>query len=205
MSNKELFKQTFSELHASEEKVMEVIEMKKGKKIRKFKAKKIIAVAACVGTVLTAGVVANAATDGALVEGFFTIIGVSGEETKIPAEVAYDKDGNKITTATYGNATIEKKEGADEDSLTISQEIEGNSSASISVDGDGIIEIGEEADNANVFDGIDLDKYTEDGEYTAENSAGEEVKITVKNGEITGETENGISVINQNGEDGESN
>ena len=41
--------------------------MKNNKKIKHFTGKKLIAIAACVGTILAAGVVANAATNGAVI------------------------------------------------------------------------------------------------------------------------------------------
>ena len=83
MSNKELFKQTFSELHASEDKVMEAIKMKGKKNIKHFPAKKIIAIAACVGTILTTGVVANAATDGAIMDNIIWFVNSNGEKTQL--------------------------------------------------------------------------------------------------------------------------
>ncbi|MCQ4021946.1 MULTISPECIES: hypothetical protein [unclassified Ruminococcus] len=110
MSNKELFRQTFSELHASEDKVMEVINMKCNRKTKHFHSKRLIAVAACVGTILIAGVVANAATDGAIVDSFITVITQNGEEKEIPAEVSYDNDGRKTQTIEYGNKVVTVEE-----------------------------------------------------------------------------------------------
>ena len=62
MNNKELYKSTFSQIHASNEKVTEVIKMSETKKKRKLVSKKLIAIAACVACVASAGIVANAET-----------------------------------------------------------------------------------------------------------------------------------------------
>lgn len=104
MSNKEIYKNTFSQIHASNEKVMEVIKMSETKKRRKIASKKIIAIAACVACVASAGVVANAATDGELGKAFMGwFIGSDGTQTAIEGEVSYDKNGDKTTTATLEN------------------------------------------------------------------------------------------------------
>lgn len=66
MSNKDLYKKTFSKLKASEDAVTEVIKMKNNKKIRRFPAKKLLILAACIGTVLSTAIIANAASDGAV-------------------------------------------------------------------------------------------------------------------------------------------
>ncbi len=104
MNNKELYKNTFSQIHASNEKVTEVIKMSETKKKRKLVSKKLIAIAACVACVASAGIVANAATDGELgktVMGWF--ISDDGKQTAIEGDVSYDENGNKTTTATLEN------------------------------------------------------------------------------------------------------
>lgn len=113
-NNKKLFQETFSGLRASEDRVMEVVNMKGKSKIRKFPAKKIIAVAACVCSLAAVGVVANATTDGALtttVIGWFT--NTNGEKTAIEGEVSYDENGNKIVTAEGNGYSFTQKENAD--------------------------------------------------------------------------------------------
>ncbi|MEE0858385.1 MAG: hypothetical protein U0M12_02825 [Acutalibacteraceae bacterium] len=71
MSNKDLFKSTFSHLKVNEDIITEVIEMKENKKIRKFPAKAILVTAACIITLLCSGIAVNAATDGAIVGDIF--------------------------------------------------------------------------------------------------------------------------------------
>lgn len=104
MNNKELYKNTFSQIHASNEKVTEVIKMSETKKKRKLVSKKLIAIAACVACVASAGIVANAATDGELGKVFMGwFIGSDGKQTAIEGSVSYDENGNKMTTTTLEN------------------------------------------------------------------------------------------------------
>lgn len=206
-NNRKLFQETFSELHASENRVMEVVNMKGTNKIRKFPAKKVIAVAACVCSLAAVGVVANAATDGALTKtivGWFT--NANGEKTAIEGEVSYDENGNKTVVAEGDGYSITQKENTD-----------GTGSISIGVDGDaleGSVELedgtvldSKEFKNIEVadLDGIDMEKYfdkekgevcVEDGIYTEVNDNGDTVTITVKNGVFNYEivTEDGTTV-----------
>lgn len=184
MSNKELFKQTFSELHASEDKVTEVIKMKGNKKIKHFPAKKLIAVAACIGTVLAAGIVANAATDGAIIDNIIWFVNSNGEKTPLTTNTEYDENGNKITTATGDGFQIKKSENNGDAEYSVDIDESSSSSGSgfyITDNGDGIIVRKDTNDNSyEITDGIDLDKYTKDGIYTDKNEKGQDVKITVE-------------------------
>lgn len=143
MSNKELYKNTFSQIHASDEKVTEVIKMSETKKRRKFVSKKIIAIAACVACVASAGIVANAATDGELgkaVMGWF--ISDNGKQTAIEGDVSYDENGDKTTTAILenGNKLTLKEDSETGDKCyeySISDEEAKNKKFMVSVDDDG--------------------------------------------------------------------
>lgn len=143
MSNKKLYQETFSALHASEDKVMEVVNMKGTNKIRKFPAKKIIAVAACVGCLAATGVVVNASTDGALtkaVMGWF--INADGETSVIEGDVSYDENGNKVATATLENGnqikmTEDSETGDTVYEYSVTEEEAENKSFMISLDGNG--------------------------------------------------------------------
>lgn len=112
MNNHELYKKTFSQIHASPDKIAEVINMSETTKRRKILSKKLIAVAACAACVLSVGVVANAATDGELgktVIGWFT--NADGETSELMGEVSYDENGKKSTTADLedgGKITMEE-------------------------------------------------------------------------------------------------
>lgn len=103
MSNRELYKKTFSQLHASCGKVTEVIEMNETSKKRKLMSKRLVAVAACVACIASAGIVANAATGGELGSTIMGWLIVDGEKTAIEGEVSVDENGNKTTTATLDN------------------------------------------------------------------------------------------------------
>lgn len=143
MNNKELYKSTFSQIHASNEKVTEVIKMSETKKKRKLVSKKLIAIAACVACVASAGIVANAATDGELgktVMGWF--INDNGKQTAIEGDVSYDENGNKTTTATLenGNKLTLKKDSETGDEYyeySVSGEEANNKKFMISVDDSG--------------------------------------------------------------------
>lgn len=182
MSNKELFKQTFSELHASEDKVMEAIKMKGKKNIKHFPAKKIIAIAACVGTILTTGVVANAATDGAIMDNIIWFVNSNGEKTQLNTSTEYsEKTGEKIITASgedfqlkIGEKDCEITVDGDTHSYGVGYEIDS--------DGDtaGEMTITQDPDNEEMLDGIDFDGYTTDGIYKAKNNKGQDVVITVE-------------------------
>ncbi len=114
MSNKELYKTTFSQIHASNEKVTEVINMSKTKKSKKLVSKKIIAIAACVACVASAGIVANAATDGELgktVIGWF--INDDGKQTAIEGDISYDENGNKVAIVNIEGNTYKINESED--------------------------------------------------------------------------------------------
>lgn len=62
MTDKELYKETFSKIHASELDIQEVIKMAKSSKVSKrIIGRKMFGIAACVGCLLSACLVANAA------------------------------------------------------------------------------------------------------------------------------------------------
>lgn len=126
MSNKDLYKRTFSQIHASEDTIMEVIKMKDTTKKRTKRYTKMLCVAACAACLLSAGVVANAATDGSIsksIVGWF--VNSDGEKTAIEGEVTTDENGRKVTTAELDKGvTMQSIE--DEDSLAITIKAEGD-------------------------------------------------------------------------------
>lgn len=175
MSNKELYKNTFSKIHASNEKVTEVIKMSETKKRRKLVSKKLIAIAACVACVASAGIVANAATDGELgktVIGWF--ISPDGKQTAIEGDVSYDENGNKTTTATLenGNNLTVKKDSQTGDEYyeySVGDEESKNKKFMISVDDSG---------KATVeYD----DKYSEEAVFGNKNTTGDVDETPSKN------------------------
>ncbi len=126
MSNKELYKRTFSQIHASEDKVKEIIQMKDTKKHRRIIGKRIFIIAACVGCALSAMMVVNASTDGAISKAVQSIfITVDGQEKEVDAVVYYDKDGNKITEGEFDENKIQIKQRKDDKSIEFSIEGEG--------------------------------------------------------------------------------
>lgn len=175
MNNKELYKSTFSQIHASNEKVTEVIKMSETKKKRKLVSKKLIAIAACVACVASAGIVANAATDGELgktVMGWF--INDNGKQTAIEGDVSYDENGNKTTTATLENGN----------KLTLKEDSEtGDEYYEYSVDD-------EEAKNKKFMISVDEnnkatieydDKYSEEAVFGDKNTTGDVDETPSKN------------------------
>lgn len=175
MNNKELYKNTFSQIHASNEKVTEVIKMSETKKKRKLVSKKLIAIAACVACVASAGIVANAATDGELgktVMGWF--INDNGKQTAIEGDVSYDENGNKTTTATLDNGNKltlkEDSETGDEYyEYSVSDEEANNKKFMISVD---------ENNKATIeYD----DKYSEEAVFGDKNTTGDVDETPSKN------------------------
>lgn len=127
MSNKELYKRTFSQIHASEDKVKEIIQMKDTKKHRRIIGKRILIIAACVGCALSAMMVVNASTDGAISKAAQSIfITVDGEKKELDANVYYDKDGNKVTEAELDESKIQIKEKKDNKYVDFSFEVEGD-------------------------------------------------------------------------------
>lgn len=175
MNNKELYKNTFSQIHASNEKVTEVIKMSETKKKRKLVSKKLIAIAACVACVASAGIVANAATDGELgktVMGWF--ISDDGKQTAIEGDVSYDENGNKTTTATLDNGN----------KLTLKEDSEtGDEYYEYSVDD-------EEAKNKKFMISVDEnnkatieydDKYSEEAVFGDKNTTGDVDETPSKN------------------------
>ena len=92
----------------------EVINMSKTKKSKKLVSKKIIAIAACVACVASAGIVANAATDGELgktVIGWF--INDDGKQTAIEGDISYDENGNKVAIVNIEGNTYKINESED--------------------------------------------------------------------------------------------
>ncbi len=95
MNNKELFKSTFIKVRVDENKVKEIIKMKDTKKIKKSYAKKIIAIAACIGCALSAAMAVNAATDGEVTKeiiGWF--VNADGEKTPLEVITFFDENGS---------------------------------------------------------------------------------------------------------------
>lgn len=126
MSNKELYKRTFSQIHASEDKVKEIIQMKDTKKHRRIIGKRILIIAACVGCALSAMMVVNASTDGAISKAVQSIfITVDGEKKEVDAIVYYDEEGNKVTEGEFDENKIQIKQGKDDKSVEFSIEGEG--------------------------------------------------------------------------------
>lgn len=159
MSNKEIYKNTFSQIHASNEKVMEVIKMSETKKTRKIVSKKLITIAACVACIASAGIVANAATDGELGKAFMGwFVGSDGTQTAIEGEVSYDKNGNKTTTTTLenGNQLTMKEDSETGDKLfeySVSDEEAKDKSFWISEDNNGnaVIEYNDKYSEEAIF------------------------------------------------------
>ncbi|MGN1457397.1 MAG: hypothetical protein ACI4XP_05515 [Acutalibacteraceae bacterium] len=127
MSNKELYKKTFSQIHASDDKVMEVIKMADTKKKRKFYSKKLIAAAICAAAIMSVGVVANAATDGEIGRTIISWFSADGTEQQLDADVSYDENGNKVTTfSTNDGADVTINENSDGLYCTIEGETDGS-------------------------------------------------------------------------------
>ena len=141
MSNKELYKNTFSQIHASQDRITEVIKMKDNTKKRKIYGKKLLVIAACAACLMSAGVVANAATDGELgrtVIGWF--ISSDGTQTAIEGNVSYDENGNKVTEAELedgGSITIKENSNGSEMEVEVGGDYDGEITYSYSIDGEG--------------------------------------------------------------------
>lgn len=123
MSNKELYKKTFSQIHASEDKIMEVIKMtdtKKRNNIRKF-----IAIAVCAASIMSVGIVANAATDGEIGKSIISWFSADGTEQKVEGTVSYDENGKKITEYQKDGKNVKITEDEKNDCIQIEGDAEG--------------------------------------------------------------------------------
>lgn len=186
MSDKDLYKKTFSKIKASENVITEVIKMKENKKIKHFPAKKIIAVAAAVCVLLSVSVIANAATDGAIADKFAQWTNMylvkNGDYTysvscndDVAEDESYTDSETKYVYITSveadenGKNTAEYKVYTDSDTKYVSEE-------SVEADEDGE----NTADNQNEYTKI-LQDYADKqpGEYTETDSQGNILKITV--------------------------
>lgn len=101
MTDKELYKKTFSKIHASELDVQEVIKMAKSSKINKrIISKKMFGIAACIGCLLSACLVANAtigdsmATDETEQEDYYYTISLDNDTNDVKEAYLYLKDSN---------------------------------------------------------------------------------------------------------------
>lgn len=108
MIDKNLYCETFSRLHASEEAKKEVFQMKENKRSRMPRLLRTVAIAAAMTCALavTAGAV-NVATEGA----FFRILNMvwtDGYETRYEA---VDEEGNLIDIAVVAGSTVETENG----------------------------------------------------------------------------------------------
>lgn len=176
MSNKELFKKTFSELRASEDKVMEVIQMKNNKKIKHFPGKKLIVIAACIGTILTAGVVANAATNGAVIGSILQITDNLGI-THVYTLESIDDESVIYSYEDETGCGIIAIDDADNPSKTDDEKV-----------ADAEEYLNSDEHKQSLEDQKILDEYTKKGEgtYHVKNSKGEDLTIIVdKDGSCT--------------------
>ncbi len=157
MSNKDLFKSTFSHLKVNEDIITEVIEMKENKKIRKFPAKAILVTAACIITLLCSGIAVNAATDGAIVGGIFSTTDYLG--------VTYTYELKKIDDDTY---TYELKKIDDDINELLDEYTDKEAGTYYDTDSEGneVIIVVEEDGSATIS--YDTDEVTEESREMAD-------------------------------------
>ncbi len=181
MSNKELYKSTFSHLHASSDVTQEAKHVKKG-----YIKKSLLIGAAAAALMATAAGAANIATDGAFFDGIkMFVVGdyTRNEDGTITFNVK-DEEGSEVTVDVYtgeieatNDLTIScgyTDEDPDEDTSTHS-----NYDASVHTES-------EKSGSAESFAVVD-----ESGEVVYVQSVPDEAAYNVYYGEDTTETENG--------------